>query len=371
MSSSDNGKRLDLASATTAQIDRGWSEAEEMPHPDDKAQALGDVWKPLKEWGPWLSDKPPTRTYLLSLERDGKTRPVLPLGKVGMFAGAGGAGKSWAMTQLALAVATGHNWLGFTVDSPGRVLLVLGEEEKDEAQRRLYRAAAAMNLTAAECDDAARRIWVVPMAGRPVALTKELDGQDGKDLPVTELFREFEKRMAAPGEPWRLIVLDPLSRFAGPDVEVDNAAATRFVQVLERLSQVEGTPTVLVTHHTNKGSRQPNRDKEGNPTDASAATGARGSSALTDGVRWQANLTAMPRLEGAPVLAELAVVKNNYGPPTGPLTLCSNDDDHGALRGATQEQLATYEAAAKKANSKAAKSGGEGTPPREVVRGND
>jgi hypothetical protein len=248
------------------------------------------------------------------------------------------------MTQLALAVATGADWLGFTVNSPGRVLLVLGEEEAEEARRRFFFAAAAMSLTAEHLELAARRIWVLPMAGRAVALTRELESAEGHhgELPMTDLAHELERRLSEGDEPWRLVVLDPLSRFAGADVETDNAAATRFVQVLERLTQTAGTPTVLVTHHTTKGARQ---GQVSGATDASAATGARGSSALTDGVRWQANLNALPRFPGVPRLVELAFVKNNYGPPTDTKTLCAPEEAHGALKGATDEEQNEWRAA--------------------------
>lgn len=304
----------------------------------DAMNALGDVWKPMADRGPWLTLIPPKRTYLLSLEMEGKPQPVLPLGKVGMFAGAGGAGKSWAMTQLALAVATGADWLGFTVESPGRVLLVLGEEEAEEARRRFFFAADAMGLSPERLELAAQRIWVLPMAGRSVALTRELDPNEDHHggLPMTDLALEIERRLSGGDEPWRLVVLDPLSRFAGADVETDNAAATRFVQVLERLTQTHGTPTVLVTHHTTKGARQ---GQVSGTTDASAATGARGSSALTDGVRWQANLNALPRFPDVPRLVELAFVKNNYGPPTDTVTLCAPREKHGALQGATPQEI--------------------------------
>ena len=54
---------------------------------------------------------------------------------------------------------------------------------------------------------------------------------------------------------FRLVVVDPLSRFAGPDAEKDNAAATRFMQALESLAAPDRA--ILNAHHTNKLSRGP------------------------------------------------------------------------------------------------------------------
>lgn len=394
MSTSDNGKRLDLASATPAQIDQGWSEAEEMPRPDNKSepraaqatQVLADLWRPLEEWGDWLNEEPPQRSWLLTGTVEGKNAGILPLGKVGMIAAAGSAGKSWLTIQLALAVATGTEWAGLNVESPGRVLLALGEEEAEEAQRRLYFAANALRLDADARALAAKRIWLLPLAGRQVSLTgdapsaRESDSADG--LPVTPLFWELVERLEEGAgtptfEPWRLVVLDPLSRFAGLEVEADSAQATRFVQAVERLTAPKhGRPTVLLTHHTNKASR---KEGQSATSDAAAATASRGSSALTDGVRWQASLEPMKRYEGAPELVTLNVVKNNYGRYPAETFLVRHE--HGALRVATQGEWTQWKKADQKAQaerlaekkraSEAAKNGTERTPPSHFDPGDD
>jgi RecA-family ATPase len=315
---------------------------------------LDEVWRPL---GEWPHQEPPRRRWLVTQSYEGETHPrgVLPMGKVCLMAGAGGAGKSYLAMQLAVAVASGARWIGCDVETPGRVLLVLGEEEAEEARRRLHHVGRMLGLTAAQQEAASRNLVVLPMAGRDVALTGSLeDVKPGGGLPTTPLFEEFERRMAD-GDEWRLVVLDPLSRFAGADVETDNAAATRFVQVLERLAQAPGGPTVLVTHHTTKTAR---REGTGG-SDAAAATALRGSSALTDGVRWQANLEGLPRFHGAPRLSELRVVKTNYGPPLDAFTLVAPEGGHGALRVAWPAEVEAWRQAKKRAEAekKAAEKG--------------
>jgi hypothetical protein len=314
------------------------------------AQALADLWKPIEGWGDWLNETPPKREWLLTGNVDGSPDVgILPLGKVGLLAAAGSAGKSWLTTQLALAVATGGEWAGMKVATPGRVLLALGEEEAEEARRRLYFAAQAMGLDDNRRALAAKRIWLLPLAGRQVSLTGDqqssrgspsafFGGDSADGLPVTPLFWELVGRLEegsqSPGfEPWRLVVLDPLSRFAGLEVETDSAQATRFIQAVERLtSPAAGKPTVLLTHHTNKASR---REGQSSASDMAAATAARGSSALTDGVRWQASLEPFKRYQGAPELVVLNVVKNNYGRYPGETNLVR--EEHGALRVASME----------------------------------
>jgi len=327
---------------------------------------LADVWRTVAEWSEvdkadWLRNSPPPRRYLLSTKfkdtHKGAEEPrgVLPLGRVGMLAAGGGVGKSWALVQLALSVATGREWLGtFQVDKPGAVLLALGEEEAEEIRRRLYQAVRLLGLTEDERTLAAKNIVALPLCGKQAALTFSPDELRRMDVEPstaeaieTPFARELRDRLDNAAADWRLVVLDPLSRFAGPDVEIDNAAATRVVQCFERLTETRGRPTVLVSHHTTKTSRSGTTD----------ATAARGSSALSDGVRWQANLDSLPHPNNPkvqhPDLAVLRVTKNNYGCFPPELYLHRDRDNGGALRAATQSERDEYKEALREAKVKA------------------
>jgi RecA-family ATPase len=298
-----------------------------VPPPGDPFEGR---WQPLSET--LLRTKPPPRRWLLTRAPaegfDGRGEAghvgLLPLGKVGMLAAAGGVGKTMALCQLALAVATGKEWLGLKTPNPGRVLIALGEEDLDEVHRRLFHASAAMQLQGADFKTAAERIIALPLAGVSVALTRG-DGQGN----VTEaaVLTQMKKRLEQ-GGPWSLLVLDPLSRFAGPDVEKDNAAATRFVQAIETLVDAPGGPTVLVAHHTNKVSRSATEN------DASAARGASG---LVDGVRWVANLDT----DGKEVCV-LRFTKSNYSAPAPDLYLRRQPEHGGALRPMSRAEVEAH-----------------------------
>jgi len=81
----------------------------------------------------------------------------------------------------------------------------------------------------------------------------------------------------------RLVIIDPLRRLHDGD-ENSSAAMTDVVQILEALAKQTGA-AVIVAHHVNKASHF---NDSGNSAGAS-----RGSSALTDAVRWQLNLSGM------------------------------------------------------------------------------
>ena len=306
--------------------------------------ALTAPWRTLDEWrgdGPsWLDldITPPLHRWLLMEpdDTDDEEGPgLLPRGKVGMLVAAGSAGKTMALCELALCVATGRPWFGhFPVKTPGRVLLALGEEDAEEAHRRLHAAAGMLNLGPALIPDAEARIVLLPLAAHPnMALTQEDSGGEVE----TRAARELLDRLKADGEGWALIILDPASRFAGPDMEKDNAAATRFVQVLEKLAAVEGSPSVLVAHHT------PQAARGGGKADA---THARGVTAFSDAVRWQAELGGKPQYgDDAPKLVDFTVTKNNYSPAWPSVLLARDDKHHGMLRQATQEEREAWEAA--------------------------
>jgi hypothetical protein len=127
---------------------------------------------------------------------------------------------------------------------------------------------------------------------------------------------------------FRLVVVDPLSRFAGPDAEKDNAVATRFVQALESLAAPDRS--ILNAHHVNKLSRG-----AGGTVDGSSG---RGSSAFVDGARWQCGLSVERiKLDGAEEQARLGevvtfdVTKSNYAAKPDPVILRRNLDHGGAL----------------------------------------
>jgi RecA-family ATPase len=268
----------------------------------------------------WYAERPPKRSWLLRDAHHPKSRGVMPLGKTGQMIAEGGLGKTTVACQLAVAVATGTRFLGaFDVASPGRVLVAMAEEDQDEGRRKLYNASAAAHVRAPDPGS----IVVLPLTGIACAML-ELD--DYGNLTETRFLRWIREYITA--EDFRLVVIDPLSRFAGPKAEIDNAAGTRFIQALESLSAPERF--VLNVHHTNKMSR----GKDGR-VDASSG---RGSSALVDGARWQCALSVEQvkheEAEEADRLGEVvtfAVTKSNYSAKPAPIALRRDLEHGGAL----------------------------------------
>lgn len=328
-----------------------WGRADPPPKVDAVA-AMPWTWPPVE----WLRNKPPNREYLLhdvpsnaagNVPGDTRGPGMMPRGKVGILAAAGGVGKTYALCGLALAVVTGRRWLGhFPVGDKctRRAVLILGEEDPGELQRRLHVQAQAMELGEHE-QQAVTGILALPGAALDTLALTQPEEHGGRAATVFAggLFAHLKQIADETGKGWDVVILDPLSRFSGPDVEKDNSAATRLIQVLELFTTLPGNPAVIVAHHTSQASR-----KEG-PAElvTAAATAVRGATALTDGSRWVGTLDEVAVSAGSnlPGHARLRVVKSNYGRfPPGSLLL-TRVANGGGLRAATREETCALDAA--------------------------
>jgi hypothetical protein len=379
----------DLVPAEEAPSEPGRYPPIEEGHRPPPPDPFESSWRTLGEWQAgedWLEQPPPARRWLLRQSDRAPGGPgdgVFPLGKAGLLVAAGGAGKTMALAQLALAVALpdeAHErhgarfaWFGglqgssaipggLRVATRGRVLLILAEEDIEEMRRRLFSAWRLYGGLHAQGEEASRwrrslaeRLVLVPGSGNP-RLAMTTPAEMGEVL--SETARTLRRRLDASEEGWALIIADPLSRFAGADAEKDNRAATTLIQAFESLLEAPGQPSVLVAHHTSQAARSAQGELD--------AVNARGVTALSDGIRWQCELRPRPLLEGAPELVEWGVTKTNYAPSKARLTLCRTEG--GALRVASAEEKEGYreaelklaeERAERKAEQKAAEKRGQ------------
>lgn len=243
--------------------------------------------------------------------------PNLLKGSVGLLAGPGGVGKTNVLLQLGIELALGRPLLGgcFPAQPPSRVSLVLAEEHAAVMACRLHDHVAALGgvagqaveLNGVSVEQLIERLVIVPAGGLETNICNADD---------TALFDELVALTAGSD----LIVLDPIRRFHGGD-ENSSADMTRLVQKLEILA-ARAKATVLCAHHMNKSAATAEFGE--------AQQAARGSSALTDGVRWQANLLPL-NIEAAKrhgiahddrtSHVRLLLSKSNYGPPLPELLL--------------------------------------------------
>jgi hypothetical protein len=144
-------------------------------------------------------------------------------------------GKSWLVTDLALAVATGRPWLGLYPTEQGNVLIVDNELHRETLAHRIPKVMEARAVTLAECAD---RIDVVSLRGR----LKDIFG-------LGACFSRIE-----PGR-YKLVVLDAFYRVLPRDTdENDNGTMAQVYNVLDSYAAKLQCSFVLV-HHSSKGNQ--------------------------------------------------------------------------------------------------------------------
>lgn len=281
------------------------------PREDRKADTPDDAddVSPIVElWGDmpaaWVNDTPPPMECLLRYpDRNGEPCPpregdaLLSTGVVGVLSSAGGVGKTYVLIQLAIAIATGRDWLAhFQVGKgrPTRSLLLLGEEKPEECWRRVHAVADVLNLDAEDRALVRANVVVLPLHGVRAPLTVCTDDT----LQPSRHFHALHDMMQRDvRDGWAFVGVDPMARFDGAESERSNPLATQFVQLLETLTQLPGEPVVMVSAHSSKAAR------------TMGSADARGVTGLTDAARFHVTLASHGDSQGATWKVE----KTNYG----------------------------------------------------------
>jgi hypothetical protein len=154
-------------------------------------------------------------------------RGVWPADAYGVVAAEDKAGKTWAITDAAVAVAAGRAWLTlFACDRPGPVLVFVGEGGKRNTVRRLRAVAAGHGVTLEDLD--------IVVVDRVPHLSNASH--------LLELAAHLEQR------PPRLVILDPLYLAARGANGSDLYAMGEALEGLQHLCQQAAAALLVVTH---------------------------------------------------------------------------------------------------------------------------
>ena len=174
-----------------------------------------------------LIEFPDLRTPVIhGLLRAGETMNVISAPKIG---------KSWLVTDLALAVATGRKWLDTFETERGDVLIIDNELHGETSAHRIPKVAAARAIPLGEIAD---HVFVENLRGRL---------QD-----IFAMNPYFDR--IVPGQ-FKVIVLDAAYRFMPRDVdENDNGTMANIYNHLDAIAARLSCSFVLI-HHTSKGNQ--------------------------------------------------------------------------------------------------------------------
>lgn len=214
--------------------------AEEMASLQAASANAGEVPGPLS-LGDLVDKYPKLRPAAVEgLLRRGETMNVIATTKTG---------KSWLVVDLALAMATGAEWLGLFPTVPGNVLIIDNELHRESSSDRIRKVAEARGIALA---DVRERVYV-----------QNLRGCLQDVLSLRSYFGRFK-----PGQ-FALVIIDTLYRAYPEGVsENDNAQMARVYNALDSYAGSLDCCFACI-HHSSKGSQA---DK--GVTDVGAGAGA-------------------------------------------------------------------------------------------------
>lgn len=252
-----------------------------------------------------FAERPPAIDFVL---------PGLALGTMGTIVSPGGTGKSMLLLASVLSVGLGEDLgeIWGTDPTPGPAVYIGLEDPVEILTLRLHDLGQQMHLTSSQIERAAATCHFLPAYGRGWTVATRTPA----GVFESERFGATVERLAELRP--RLIVIDTLNRALGGADENSNGDMGLVMSFMERMCRVTGAAG-LAAHHANKASM-----RDGSGSDQHAA---RGASAVTDNVRWQANLQTMTPDDAAArgitddlirrKFVKLDVPKVNYGPPQG------------------------------------------------------
>jgi len=249
-----------------------------------KAQIKSVVWPDI---GAAIREDQPDLEYIL---------PGLPAGSVGGIIGTGGVGKSMFALQLAMAIAGGHNQLGLGSLSTGPVIFLSAEDPIHILLRRVHLLGAGLDMI--EQASIQKNLHLGGLIGK----SPNIQNAQWQDW----LARLLEKKP-------RLLILDTLRRFHQAN-EIDSGEMSDVLSVLESLATNSGA-AIIFMHHYSKSSIL---------NGVNSQQSSRGSSVLSDHIRWQVNIAGIGESEAKKLnivdairsnYCSLAWTKTNYGPP--------------------------------------------------------
>lgn len=250
----------------------------------------------------------------------------LALGTLGSIVAAGGVGKSMISLQDGLSVATADKESQFM---RGGVLYLPAEDHPDEIGKRLQAICKAFNFDERKFELAKKNFKVWPLLGETPDI---LEKTDKDERPLVDAICSIAKTYEH--DPLRLIFFDTLRRFSYAD-ENDGGQMSAVLACMELLCKRLNCCCVFL-HHASKGAALNGL--------MALQQAARGSSVLSDNIRYQEYLRAMTPDEAeelgemingnvkSPIggergrFVEWGVSKQNYGRPITPKWLKRNND---------------------------------------------
>ena len=163
--------------------------------------------------------------------------------KVNLLMGEDGAGKSFLMLQLAVAVATGGYWLGFKMKK-GQVVFYTAEEEVGDLKVRLMAIANSLGVENLDLSN----LHSIPMGGEETAVLGA--PVSGGKIEATELWACLVNSIETIKP--KLVIIDPLNEVFDGD-ELKRVQARQFVGLMRPIAAKHDLAIVVTGHPSKTG----------------------------------------------------------------------------------------------------------------------
>lgn len=222
----------DFTSAANTLLEAGYGTLAQLPDVDLSQFKLPEKQTRQPKRRKYIYQQEMEETYtelrpplIHGLLREGETMNIIASPKVG---------KSWLVLDLAEAVATGREWLGYPCEQ-GKVLIIDNELHPETSSNRIRKVRSARNIP-------------ITLVGKEVAF----DNQRGELQNITQLAANLDELKE---DNFKLIIIDAFYR-ALPDKidENDNAGIAKIYNLLDRYAKELRCSFVLI-HHTSKGNQ--------------------------------------------------------------------------------------------------------------------
>jgi regulatory protein RepA len=248
------------------------------------------------DWKKAFATEPKARDYVL---------PGLISGTVGSIVSPGGQGKSMLALMLSCLVGGGIDLLELGTFPMGNAVYLSAEDDADTLDERIFHIGS--KLHSGQRENCIEGVTTVDLT------------RCDPDLINGEHAAAWRKAIEEAATGARLLILDTLRNFHSSD-ENNSTAMSQLMGYLRGIA-ARTRCTILFLHHTNKSAAI---NGQGDIQQAS-----RGSSVLTDNIRWQAYLAGMTSEESEKFTNEygqtigedkgyyvrFGISKQNYGSP--------------------------------------------------------
>ena len=224
-----------------------------------------------------------------------------------LFTGEGGTGKSLLALQLAIAVATGTEWLGVeTAKMP--VLFLTCEDDKSELDRRVYMIRKENPFIGIDQAPVA----LLPRAGKESLLCVEQAGVANKGKFYTTMENALEK--FKPKEQPGLWIIDTVADVYAGNENIRSAVNGFLKTIIGGLALKYNVTPILIAHPPSQG--------QGNRSAGASRKNYAGSTAWHNGVRNRLVLAWSDKMtESGEKVRMLSHEKANYSGGTAPMLL--------------------------------------------------